>query len=361
MTRTFYFLVVLILSLSQSYAKVIRVDNNEGASADYIKLQNAINNADPGDSIYVVGSPNYYDTNTQGRLVEIRLNKEVIIIGPGYFLGENNNTQFNKQTAKVYQINIGEGADNSILTGLDFNASSSSYININRERLDGSQGNNSPNNITITRNIIDELYIYHASNTLVERNYISTNVNPIFLDETSSRSVIRNNILRSGNRYATIYGDFQGVLSNTVISNNTLTNGLYRIRGATIQNNIFITGGFNDCDDNNVKNNIFTTVEDAVFPENSTANDAENNIFGAVQANLFIAPTPSLDRDFQLADQSPARGIGIDGVDAGAFGGTSPYKISGLPGIPAIYDLTTSGIGTPTDGMSVTIKARSHN
>lgn len=356
MKTQFYFLFLLLFTSSTlAMAKVIRVDNNTGASADYVKLQDAINNANPGDSIYVVGSPKYYDTDERGSVAEIRLNKKVIIIGPGYFLGENENTQFNKQIAKLRYMNIGEGANESIVTGLFFE----NAITINLERLDGSRGSNEPKNVTITRNFIYYMYIYNGSNLLISQNFSNYRGSAIYLNGSTSGTIIRNNIFISNS--SSIYGDYNASLANTVITNNTLNGGIYRINGANIQNNIFITGSISDSRDNNVKNNLFTTTEEAVFPENSTGNDASDNIFSAVQANLFISPEPSIDSHFRLADESPARDQGIEGQDLGAFGGTDPYRLSGLPAIPAIYELTTSGVGTPTEGMSVTIKASSHN
>ena len=85
-TRLNLLFLLLFVSTTLANAKVIRVDNNTGASADYVKLQDAINNANPGDSIYVVGSPFFYDNDGRNYGVEIRLNKQVILIGLGYFL-----------------------------------------------------------------------------------------------------------------------------------------------------------------------------------------------------------------------------------------------------------------------------------
>jgi hypothetical protein len=361
MRTLFYFLTTfLIFGLSQSYAKVIRVDNNEGASADYVKLQDAINNAEEGDSIYIVGSPNIYDRNDRGTAIEIRLNKQVTLIGPGYFLGENEQTQVKNQTAKVYRINIGEGADGAVLTGLDININSNSYVNINAERFDGSRGSEGPSNIKLFRNSMELIYVVNARNTLITQNYFGSQNYPIYLYANASSSVITNNIIITSNTIS-IYGRDNVELVNTVISNNTLSHRIYTVNGATIQNNIFISGGFYDSDNNNVKNNLFTTTQDAVVEERSTGNSFSNNIFSAVQANIFVVPDPSVDNQYQLASDSPATGQGIEGENLGAFGGLSPYKLSGLPAIPSIYDLTTSGVGSPAAGMPVQVKVKSHN
>ena len=357
-----FFLTLLLFSFTWAEATVIRVDNNEGASADYVKLQDAINNAEVGDTIYVVGSPNIYDTNDRGSAVEIRINKMVTVIGPGFFLGNNENTQVSNQTASIVDLNIGEGADGTVITGMDL-SSSSSEVYINTERFDGSRSTDGPSNISLIRNSMDELYVVDATNTLISQNFFNSNGfnrRSIHLYEDASGTVIRNNIVFQNNS-ASIYGWNNENLSNTVIENNTLGGGISRINGATIQNNIFINGGFSDSDDNNVKNNLFTTTEDAVITENSTGNSLSNNIFSAVQANIFVVPDPSIDNDYRLASDSPAIGQGVNGEDLGAFGGVTPYRLSGLPSIPAIYDLTTSGVGTPSEGMSVQIKVKANN
>jgi hypothetical protein len=355
-------LMVLVLAFlaNDAVAKVIRVDNNEGASADYVKLQDAINNAEAGDTIYVVGSPNWYDTNTSNRAVEIRLNKQLTIIGPGFLLGENENTQVSKETAKVYQMNIGEGADGATITGLDFNESTNSSIVINAERFDGSNGTSGPQNVTVKRNKIYVVYIVDGDNTLLTQNFLNSRTYPVYLYREASNTIISNNIIFTTSTIS-IYGRDNVALTNTIISNNVLSHRLYTINGATVQNNIFITGGLYDSDNNNLKNNLFTTTEDAVVQENSTGNSLVDNIFSAVQANIFVVPDPSTDNEYRLASDSPAVGQGVNGEDLGAFGGITPYRLSGQPSIPAIYDLSTTGVGTPSDGMQVQIKVKANN
>lgn len=361
MKLSFYFLLFAgILFSTMAQATVLRVDNNPGASANYVRLQDAINNAEEGDSIYVVGSPNWYDVNANGSPVEIRINKQVTIIGPGYFLGQNTNTQVSKQIASIYRINIGEGANGTVLTGLNL-GNVNSTITINRERFDGSQGTNGPSNLRIYRNNIEHIYIVYGENTLVSQNYFNTSGSPIWLYEDATGTVITNNIILASSNSATIYCPDDAALVNTVISNNTINNGLNRINNTTIQNNIFISGTIsNNCDNNTLRNNLFTTTQDAVIGS-TTGNTLTDNIYSAVQANLFVVPTPTFDNEYRLADNSPAVAEGVNGEDLGAFGGATPYKAAGIPSIPAIYDLSTSGVGTTAEGMQVQIKAKTNN
>lgn len=361
--KTHHYLLSFVMAfffMHHTFAKVIRVDNNPGTSADYKKLQEAINSAESGDTIYVVGSPNWYDTNSNGYATDITINRTLTLIGPGYFLGDNSSTQASKHTAKIYRLTIGEGADNCTIQGFDLNANNNAILYINKKDVNGKEGSIVPKNVTIKRNLINRLEIRYANNTLISQNYFSINTYPIYVYQGAANTIIRNNIISSGNRHVSIYGD-NSELINLTIENNTFTNGFYRINNATIQNNIFISGILNDCDNNTLNNNLFTSTEEAVSSDNSTANTFNNNIFEAVQANIFVEPSPTLDDHFRLATDSPAIGMGVGGEDLGAYGGPTPYKLSGLPAIPAIYDLNTVGVGTQTEGMTVEIKAKSHN
>jgi len=324
-------------------AKIIQVNNNAGASADYALLQTAIDNANSGDTLYLSGSPNYYDASTT-----VRLNKKLTLIGPGFFLGENNQTQSSNQTAKIYDFEIGEGADNSVLIGLDFNYSGYE-ITFNKKKRDGTTGSNTSNNVLIKRNKIDRISLYYASGTIIEQNYFNSNYSNIFLDETSSNTLIQCNIIITSSSYGGIQGPGYGyALSNTVIRSNTFSKGLVQLVGVEIDNNV-------------LKNNVWVSSEAVAIPTSSTGNTLSNNKFTATAGDIFVKATPSIDNEFKLKNGSPAIGAGIDGIDAGAFGGISPYKLSGLPAIPAIYELTTTGIGTKENGLKVVVKAKSNN
>ena len=67
------------------------------------------------------------------------------------------------------------------------------------------------------------------------------------------------------------------------------------------------------------------------------------------------------DARYQLHPNSPAKGVGENGTDAGAFGGDEPYILSGIPSIPTIYQLTVPS-NVPQGGtLNVQIKAKINN
>lgn len=67
------------------------------------------------------------------------------------------------------------------------------------------------------------------------------------------------------------------------------------------------------------------------------------------------------DSKFQLSATSPAKGIGTGGTDAGAFGGSSSYVLSGLPPYPIITNFANSGTGNSTTPLQVSVTVRGNN
>jgi hypothetical protein len=58
-----------------------------------------------------------------------------------------------------------------------------------------------------------------------------------------------------------------------------------------------------------------------------------------------------------LSENSPAKGAGSNGTDIGPFGGPDPYRLSGLPNLPNIYELSSGGLVTG-DELPVQIKIK---
>jgi hypothetical protein len=319
------------------------VNNNEGQPADYTKLQEAIDAASPSDSIYVVGSQTSHGN--------ITINKKITLIGPGYFLVENKNveedeiqTQANLETAKINFLTIDKDGDDTSVIGIDFSSINSNTIIVSTDCQ----------NVELLRNRIIHL-ILRGANTVVSKNFIIGQV----IIEGASNSIIRNNIIL-GNLSRHI--DLQ--MESAEIINNTFTSGLNFINNANIDNNIFTNDNpLNNCTNNTFKHNIFTGTEENIFSGNQKNNTyiGLENKFGQPLGQLFVTSEQTLDRDYQLAENSPAKGAGTDGVDAGAFSSdNNSYRRSGLPAIPAIYEISTIGVGTPNTGMKVTIKAKSN-
>ena len=101
---------------------LIRVNNNPAADPDYATLQAANDAASNGDTIYVEGSPTDYDGAD--------ISKKLVIIGPGYFLTDNDSTQaFGISATFKSAIDFQAGSAGSIITGCNINDGIGLYVN----------------------------------------------------------------------------------------------------------------------------------------------------------------------------------------------------------------------------------------
>ncbi|MEJ8802779.1 hypothetical protein [Pontibacter sp. H249] len=84
-----------------------------------------------------------------------------------------------------------------------------------------------------------------------------------------------------------------------------------------------------------------------------------NNQANVAPTNIFIGGE-SPDGQYQIKENGPADNTGRNGVDIGAFGGPAPYRLSGIPNIPHIYELTTDGFATEAGELKVQIKVNAN-
>ena len=99
-------LIVFLMCLSffGAGAKSWRLSNNPAVKADFSTFQAAHDAAAAGDTIYVDG------TGENLSYGHAAVTKKLIIIGPGYFLNENDSTQANKIYARLYSMVIESSA-----------------------------------------------------------------------------------------------------------------------------------------------------------------------------------------------------------------------------------------------------------
>lgn len=327
------FLVILGMSLFGEISNcqnLIRVNNNPGIDADYTNLQDANDNASDGDTIYVEGSETEY--------AYCEITKSVTIIGPGYFLGENQHTQANKLTAKIRpSIDFNTGSSGSAITGCDcvvfisvsdiqvsrchvqvFLSGTIEYILILQNYISGgiTEHGYGPNVITnslISNNIIEQQIVINSSNSSVQI------VNNVFKDYGSLKPTIScyNSIIQNN-----ISADIDSPLDEANRNN-------------TVMNNILAIDGIN----------------------------ADGNQYNIDMTNVFVDFDGSLsystDSKWQLKTGSPAIGAGVDSVDCGAYGGVQSYVLSGLPDLPHIYEAEIPTTANSGEGLSVMIKVKS--
>jgi hypothetical protein len=318
--------VLLCGLLSGQHLK--RVNNNPGADPDYATLQAANDAASNGDTIYVEGSPTDYDGAD--------ISKKLVIIGPGYFLTDNDSTQaFGIAATFNGVINFNAGSEGSIITGCNLNT------NLNL----------SANDISIIRCNVS--YIYNLSdvdNILILQNYVNT-INMEAYFKVITNSVISNNIIGGYIHTNSSSGNLQ--IANNVC--NYYSAGAIAVYNASIANNIITntSGTIAVNTGNAINNNILA----------GAGTNANGNLYNVVMANVFVDFSGSLnysdDAKWKLKAGSPAIGAGVSGVDCGAFGGPTPYVLSGVPNLPHIYEATIPGTAYSNLGLACTIKIKS--
>lgn len=339
-TLTTLFLITLtFLCNAQKTWSVSKVNSQK---ADFSEIQDAIDAASPGDYIYIY--PSIYDNG-------FVLRKQLIIVGPGYFLGENNNTQINKLSAKIKNdITISTNAEGSIITGLEVNG----HTLIQNAK-----------NIFIKRNHLTTLEITGSNDIKVKQNYINGDK-----EYSYNKNYTINVKLNS----------FDIIISNNYISNDKCLGGSDWWWSLILESNSFVSVknnviyGHLDCSNVNFENNIFRgTCINNYYEKFSncsfTNNIAYDGTFGNTNGNqasvsmssvfLGASSNQSTDGQWQLKSSSPAKSAGINGVDCGMFGGSEPYILSGIPDIPTIYFFEAPDGGSKVNGLPVHVKIKS--
>jgi hypothetical protein len=356
MKKLFFLSIAFIFTTVNAFAKIWRVNNTVGASADAAQITvlfNGINTAaDPeaanGDTIHVEPSASAYNQPT--------INKQVVMIGNGYLLSAatgNAGLQENTLTSQVQTPFFANGSAGTVLLGLEF-------VSFNINFATGYSGNV---NITVEKCRIGQgIFLTLAAGS----SYSNITFRKCFWGglNTSPTATLSNitieNCIMSGN----VFYLQPTNITNFIVRNNTFLQADIRFSNAYFANNIVLTGGvvntFTAC---NVKNNIFTANQTGIATGPLSTNG--NNLVNQTQASIIVN-TGSDDGRFLLAAGSPAinGGVDIGGIkpSCGAFGGTDPYKLSGIPGIPTIYGLTVpASIPFGATTMNVTISTRNNN
>ena len=320
-------LLLTLLVLSPASAQTIRRVNNTGITGTniYADVDAAITASASGDIIQVESSGTAYPTFT--------VTKNVTIVGPGYFLDPSQNAglQANPLTASVNGIVVQSGGASAYVAGI---TAGYAYIY--------------SSNFTVRRCNITTLYLNLSTAALTNINVSQCYINSISNSNTGAAPPTDNvSIINSIIATIALQTNCNGEFFNNVVLNNAAMSNFF------VTNNYFTNGisGSGNTFNNNISGGAFSTT----FP------NANGNQANVPQSSVFVlAPgATAFDAWYQLkAGTNPARGTGQGGTDVGAFGGTTPYKLGGLPNIPAIYQeaLTISG-----NSLNVTLSTRANN
>jgi hypothetical protein len=368
--------IFLLLTLAAS-AKIWRVNNDPTKDPDVTQVStlfdgtNTVANPEAanGDTVHIEPSATAYNGFT--------VNKQVVIIGNGYYLTNNSGLQVNSNNSEVNAVTFVVGSENSIMTGVSIISSTFltnvSNITITRCRLTGSLRFNAysvvKTGIMLTKNFING-FIDNVSFTAggdatitFENNIINAitgfGASGISLN-SQCRGLFRNNI----------YGN---TINNITLNNFYITNNIIIGNGGAA-----VLPGSNNVIKNNL-NNRGGAVSGGLPAGNGNVNITDVQMFGTatVLGDVFAgdvfnstSTTPG-DARFELRiggpNTNPAIAAGetiapVTTPNLGAYGATDPYKKSGIPAVPTVYGLTVPASVPPTaTSMSVTISTRSNN
>jgi hypothetical protein len=320
MKKNLYFLIYMMLISSAAFSQaVVRITAGSN-------LQTAIDNATAGTA-FLIEPGNYGD---------VTVSKRVALVGSGYFQ--------NTSGAIIANLTFNTGAENSIVTGLAI--TQHLYIGAS--------------NITIQRNLINTIDIgfnasisISVSGVLIKQNFVQSYIQ--FYD-SNSNAYIGNNIIISyiAINYAGVTGQ---IVNNTIIDENGSQSYVSTFQISFI-NNIVVTNSAGGSSTNALfTNNIITdghfTTSDA---SNKKITDWSTVFVGYPSNNGFTQ-----DGRYALLGTSPAKGAGSGGIDCGAFGGSEPYVLQGIPIGPIIYQLIAPSGAAAGQTFQVQIKAKVQN
>jgi hypothetical protein len=305
----------------------------------------------PGDTIHLEASQIEYGITT--------VNKQLVILGPGYYLNNNAGLQKNSTSATLKTITFDTGSQGSIIKGVRMSyTGNSADINIKTSNIliescwveryiAFTASNTYPpiTNITIKKSFITRINNSNnaqpISNLTISNCYVA---NGIFLNDVNSPTsgIILHCVIKTNGSSASrinFSNSISEFYNNIIVNTSSTLNPIEQNNNGTpnIHDNIF-TGGFPTwLSGGNNNSEILTTV----FPST-----------GSPDSILNVNPIGTCPLCYTAYPGTETFGI---------FGGADPYKLSGIPNIPAIYQLQSPLNviqGTPTN---VNISTRSNN
>jgi len=333
MKKTILILATAALGLNINAQKVaLHSGGNVSIFNGTTALVDAYNQSVNGDTIYLPGG---------GFTAPTTINKKLTIYGAGHYV---DSTQATGKTFWNGALNFGVDADQFTIEGVEITSG-----------------------VTFPYNgVVDNVTIAFCkiNGTISITGTFAT---------PSNNLLLRNNVIVQNI-------DFENV-QNALVANNIIGQGVYRSKGNSFYNNVFINRSpsgyyehFAGCDNNLIYNNVFYTV--ASYGESGNNNDFRNNLFTTATPGLGTNPTSianyfsvtqsdifvnvsstvfSYTADYHL--QSPAMYTGTDDSQIGIYGGVYyPYKEGAVPSNPHIQ-LQNIAPSTTNGLLNVQIKA----
>jgi len=347
---------LLLLVYRVGFAQVITVSNQPDSPGQFTNLQTAIDSANPGDTLYVHGSPNSYGN--------ITVDKRLTFIGPGF----NPQGQFTS-IANINSITL----DSIVPTSSGFG---SRFIGLYISNIyKNTIGFHQIDNIIFERCRIasGNLVSYVCGNNWVFKNCLFSWTQGGALNLGAYNNiVISNNFFSFGTLNYTNYAAIVNSNKSSVIINNNIFTGYFsgpsfdNVSNAQISNNIFYGKWPSGATSSVYTNNLSYASASTQLPP--AGNSGLNNIVN--QDPLFVylpisTFTFNYSYDYHLQPASPGHNAGTDYTDIGIFGGAFPmppfgaFTITGHPRLPQVYFLhLQNNVISLNAPLGITVKAR---
>jgi hypothetical protein len=354
---------------------------------DFPTLQAAHDAASSGDTIQIYPStqtslPNYNATFT----------KRIVLIGSGYLYNTYNtatneisNTGLQSLSGGISgtQITLSSGSSGTSIYGIH-----SLNVSVNTAISD------SINNIIISRSIAN---IQVSSNSNVLNNWLITQCYGVSINQSAptntsfsgNRSLtnwrVENCIFPSSTGYISLFQSPVGISSllflncnfnnvQTLLANQSVVfqNCILEFPTTTTQ---YIIGTANTIYVNNITNT--SKLNNPIFTNPGSANNVFDVNIGGTGNVVFlgypnntsgttILNSPDARFKLSTAGVNPAKNAGIipgttTATDCGAYGGTNPYRESGIPAVPAFYRFNSPSPTATGTNYPVTFSVRSNN
>lgn len=328
--KTMLAIAVLLVGSTSVSAKSWRVNPNPNMKANFTDINAAMANEEvvAGDTLYL--DPGVTITTEQ------TISKEVVVVGTGFFFTDQPHGE-----AKIAS-NLKITAANAKVEGLYITGETrvnASYVTLERCRIGGSVYGNQATcvNAIIRQCQIERMISGYGSsdnrsaNWLIENCYMSCNYTDLPTFENLFSATIKNCYIVNWGWYGSSdsYNVCLKYCNNLTLVNNVINSQRYK-------NHIFYGCGSYTC-----TGNVFSCadtylpalVETNVFLD---SNDIHNIVFDTSKPAPFW---------LELREDSPAKGVGVDGVDAGPRGGLTPFVFNGYPqGRPYFKAATVSPV-----------------
>jgi hypothetical protein len=291
MKRLIFSLFFTVMAVVAVNAQQIAVVSGGGATSVYQTLAKAIEEADPGSTIYLPGGGFQISD-------DVKITKRLYIIGIGHKAVSENADGNTVISGNLFFEN---GSDNSAIMGC--------YISGNINIGEGS------NNILVKY----------------------CNVGRVSFSHLSSGTVINQNYIRNG----VIAGKGSAEFTNNV------TIWVYNLDGGIINNNIITSYygsyySFHDCDDCTISNNIIISTNRGCGSNCLVSGNMTKGGWGDDNINVGDTDWNAIFADFNNGSISPASNFHFKGEyqryegEIGIYGGTEPFNDSALPPVPYI-------------------------